>query len=89
MRSAERSPSRGMAVVQFGSYRVDLFAPSIPFSREAERTRRRVELDGQAAYVLSPEALAVFKLLFFRAKDIVDLAIDRGPGASARHRLHP
>lgn len=72
-RLAGESAARGMAVVHFGSYRIDLFTPSIPFAREAERTRRRVAIDGQEAYFLSAEALAVFKLLFFRAKDIVDL----------------
>jgi hypothetical protein len=72
-RLARESAARGMAVVHFGPYRVDLFTPSIPFAQEAERTRRRIDIDGQAAYFLSAEALAVFKLLFFRAKDIVDL----------------
>jgi hypothetical protein len=67
------SAAKGMSVVQFGAYRVDLFTPSIPFSREAERTRREVPIEGQAVDFLSAEALAVFKLLFFRPKDIVDL----------------
>lgn len=67
------SATKGLAVVRFAGYRVDLFTPSIPFSREAERTRRQVEIEGQGVYFLSAEALAVFKLLFFRPKDIVDL----------------
>jgi hypothetical protein len=67
------SRARGLCVVRYGPYRVDLFTPSIPFSREAERTRRQVDMEGRRAYFLSAEALAVFKLLFFRPKDLVDL----------------
>jgi hypothetical protein len=67
------SAAKGLCVVRYGLYRVDLFTPSIPFSREAERTRQLVEIEGQRAHFLSAEALAVFKLLFFRPKDIVDL----------------
>jgi len=54
--------------------RIDVFLPSIPFSAEAERTR--VALSGGADGVdwfLSAETLAVFKLLFARPKDYVDL----------------
>lgn len=57
-----------------GDVRIDVFFPSIPFYAEAERTLRRVTFpDGRARPVLSPEALAVFKLLFFRDKDVADL----------------
>ncbi len=67
------SANRGMFVVRLGSYRVDVFTPSIPFAWEAARTRRKEIISDRAAWFLSPEALAVFKLMFFRAKDIVDL----------------
>lgn len=67
------SLTKGMCVVRYGPYRIDLFTPSIPFSREAERTRRQIDIEGRQAYFLSAEALAVFKLLFFRPKDLVDL----------------
>ena len=54
--------------------RIDVFLPSIEFSREAERTRVRVsDESGWSGWVLSAEAIAVFKLLFFRGKDVVDL----------------
>lgn len=53
--------------------RVDLFTPSIPFSWEAGETRVRMEGPSGAAWYLSAEATAVFKLLFFRPKDLVDL----------------
>jgi hypothetical protein len=69
----EGSRRRGMFSVRFGPFRVDIFTPSIAFYLEAERTRVRQTVEGQQAWFLSAEALAVFKLLFFRAKDLVDL----------------
>ena len=42
--------------------------------REAERARVPVEREGEPFWFLSREALAVFKLLFFRPKDLADLA---------------
>ena len=53
--------------------RIDLFTPSIPFAWEAARTARRVISPLGAMNFLSAEAMAVFKLLFFRPKDLVDL----------------
>jgi hypothetical protein len=63
----------GLFVVRLGGYRIDVFTPSIDFSWEAARTRVRHEVEGARVWFLSAEALAVFKLLFFRAKDLVDL----------------
>ena len=74
LQQAQRdSIAEGMFVARYGSYRLDLFTPSIPFSREAERSRVPVTIEGQVIQFLSAEALAVFKLLFFRPKDVVDL----------------
>lgn len=55
-------------------FRVDVFVPSIPFYAEARRTLQRVRFRGREIPFLGAEALAVFKLLFFRPKDLVDLA---------------
>jgi hypothetical protein len=72
--SARAAAARdGMFVGRLGGFRIDVFTPSIPFSREAERTRVRLSLAGQEVWFLSAEAIAVFKLLFFRGKDLVDL----------------
>ena len=58
---------------RYDGLRVDLFTPSIPFSWEAMKTRRRLRGPSGEAYYLSPEATAIFKLLFFRSKDLVDV----------------
>lgn len=64
----------GMFVGSWGGMKIDVFVPSIPFSREAERTRIRVtSSDGWTGWFLSAEGLTIFKLLFFRGKDLVDL----------------
>ena len=63
----------GMFIGRWGYYRIDVFTPSIDFSWEAERTRVRHVIEGRSAFFLSAEAIAVFKLLFFRGKDINDL----------------
>ena len=65
--------SRGMFVGHLGDYRVDVFTPSIDFSHEAARTRRRVAVGDESFDFLSPEAITLFKLMFDRGKDRVDL----------------
>jgi hypothetical protein len=70
----ERARREGMFVGRWDGMRIDVFVPSIPFSDEAARTRVRVTAeDGWTGWFLAPEALVVFKLLFFRGKDVVDL----------------
>jgi len=53
--------------------RVDVFVPSIPFYAEAERRRVQTQIAGRTTWVHSAEVLAVFKLLFFRPKDLLDV----------------
>lgn len=78
---------RGLVVGHVDAYRIDVFTPSIPFYDEVLVRRRRVRLADRDTWVLSAECLAVFKMLFFRGKDLVDLtrlvdvmdaALDRG-----------
>lgn len=64
---------QGMFVTRWGLYRIDVFTPSIDFAWEAERTRVRHSIGRVQAWILSAESIAVFKLLFFRGKDLVDL----------------
>lgn len=72
-RAAIEAEARGMFVGHHGEYRVDVFVPSVPFYDEALRRRMRVPFANRDIWVLSPESLAVFKMLFFRPKDLVDL----------------
>jgi hypothetical protein len=65
--------TRGMFVARHGEYRVDVFVPSVPFYAEARARRVRVRMAGRDTWVLSPETLAVFKLLFYRPKDLADV----------------
>lgn len=70
----ERANRDGMFVGRWDGMRIDVFMPSISFSDEAARTRIRVTDEaGWSGWFLSAEALSVFKLLFFRGKDMVDL----------------
>ncbi len=69
-----RAKRDGMFVGDWDGMRIDVFLPSIPFSREAERTRISItDESGWTGWFLSAEALTVFKLLFFRSKDLADL----------------
>ena len=65
--------AQGMFVVRYDGYRVDVFTASIPFCAEAARTRVSVSIESRAAWFLSAESVAVFKMLFYRPKDLVDL----------------
>lgn len=69
-----RTARDGMFVGRWDGMRIDVFLPSIPFAREAQTTRVHITDDaGWSGWFLSAEAIAVFKLLFFRGKDLVDL----------------
>ena len=72
--AAHEADRRGDVIIGWHSgLRVDFFTPSIPFSWEAMQKTVRVESAlGEAAY-LSAESIAVFKLMFFRPKDLLDV----------------
>jgi hypothetical protein len=63
----------GMFIGHWDGMRIDVFVPSIPFSYEAARTTVEITAGGWTGRFLAPEAIAVFKLLFFRLKDRSDL----------------
>lgn len=64
----------GIMIGRWAGMRIDVFVPSIPFSEEAGRTRVQLsDGEGESIWFLSAEALSVFKLLYFRPKDLVDL----------------
>ena len=63
----------GFCKATFDSVRVDVFIPTVPFYEEAKLRRRRVTLGQQQAMVWDAETLAVFKMMFFRPQDSVDV----------------
>jgi hypothetical protein len=65
--------SRGDFAVRYAGMRVDVFIPSIPVYASAQQRVRRAPLLGRQASYLAPEDLAIFKMLFFRTKDILDV----------------
>ena len=64
----------GTIFARYGNIRVELFLPTLEFSnRVARPTRVRLNHRGQDVWFLSAEAIAFYKLLFFRDQDMVDL----------------
>lgn len=67
--AAERGDARG----RFHDLPIDLFLNSIPVHERAATRTVEVTLHGERIRVLSAEDTAVFKMLFFRGKDLVDV----------------
>lgn len=65
----ERGDARGV----YGDMPVDVFFLAIPLHESAARRTVVVGLLGRRIEILSAEDLVVFKLLFFRGKDVVDV----------------
>lgn len=65
--------TRGDFKVWWRGMRVDVFVASIPLYDATRRRIRQAPLEGRPAWFLSPEDLAIFKMLFFRTKDLIDL----------------
>jgi len=63
----------GFCRCQYASYRVDVFVPRIPFYELARQRRRNVLLGNERVMVWDAETLSVFKMMFFRRKDIADV----------------
>lgn len=59
--------------VHFQATRVDVFLPMNRFYEAARARRRRVVLGAVPIMIWDAETLSVFKLMFFRRKDIADL----------------
>jgi hypothetical protein len=73
VKAAESLREHGFCRVTFAGTDVDVFLPLIAFYDAARARRRRVELGGQPIMVWDAETLAVFKMMFFRRKDLADL----------------
>lgn len=63
----------GFCRVEYDGVRVDVFLPTIEFYAAARERRRLVKLGEQPIQIWDAESLAVFKMMFFRRKDIADL----------------
>lgn len=72
--AARRSAAeRGDFAVRVRGMRVDVFVPSIPFYDSVRLRVRPTTLLGRPIRILSAEDLVVFKMLFFRGKDVSDV----------------
>ena len=71
--AVESLREHGFCRVAFAGLRVDVFVPTIPFYETARRRRRKMRLADQDVWIWDAETLAVFKLMFFRRKDLADL----------------
>jgi hypothetical protein len=72
-KAAESLGEHGFCSVTFDGMRVDVFLPIVPFYEAARTRRKRLELAGQPIVVWDAESLAVFKMMFFRRKDLADV----------------
>lgn len=72
-RAEKEASERGMFVGRLGEYRVDVFVPSVDFYDEALRRRVRTRVALRDTWVLSADTIAVFKMLFYRPKDLADI----------------
>lgn len=63
----------GFCEVRFQGLRVDVFLPTAPFYQDARRRRKRVPLGQQEVTIWDAESLCVFKMMFFRRKDVADV----------------
>lgn len=81
--AARRARQRGDVVARHGTMRVDVFIAFHPFHQSARARAVRANLpDGTSARFLTAEDLFICKMLFHRAKDLVD--VDRLLVANAR-----
>lgn len=63
----------GFCRASLGQIRVDAFFPITPFYEVARQRRCRFDLEHQPVMVWDAESLTVFKMMFFREKDLVDI----------------
>jgi len=71
--AVESLREHGFCRVRHAGMRVDVFLPIAPFYEAARARRKRVELGGLPVIVWDAESLAVFKMMFFRRKDLADV----------------
>jgi len=72
-KAAESLREHGFCRVALAGMDVDVFLPIVPFYEAARARRKRVELGDRPIIVWDAESLAVFKMMFFRRKDLADV----------------
>ena len=72
-RTQETLQQHTFCQVEFWGLRVDVFLPMSPFYDAAKARRRKVPLANGHAFVWDAETLCVFKMMFFRRKDLTDI----------------
>ena len=73
VQAVESLREHGFCRVAYAGTRVDVFLPIAPFYDAARTRRKRVELGGRPVMIWDAESLAVFKMMFFRRKDLADV----------------
>jgi hypothetical protein len=63
----------GYCEVEFCGIRLDVFLPSIDFYERARQRRKQVQLGARLVTIWDAETLCVFKMMFFRRKDLADV----------------
>lgn len=71
--AAKSFGEHGFCRVKFSALDVDVFLPIVPFYEAARARRRCVELGDKRIMIWDAESLAVFKMMFFRRKDMADV----------------
>lgn len=63
----------GFCKVTMDGTTIDVFLPIVDFYQAARNRRQSVKLGQQNIWIWDAESLAVFKLMFFRRKDLADV----------------
>ena len=63
----------GFCRVKFRGFQLDVFVPTISFYETAKNRRKSVTLSGAKVKIWDAETLCVFKMMFFRLKDLADV----------------
>jgi hypothetical protein len=71
--SVQSLREHGFCRVSWHGTRVDVFVPLIDFYEVAKQRRKQVDLGDQPIVIWDAETLAVFKMMFFRRKDLADV----------------
>lgn len=74
VRARKTLAEHGFCSATLSGLRVDVFLPIVDFYAVARGRRRQVDLDGVPLMIWDAETLVIFKLMFFRDKDLIDIA---------------